>query len=379
MQNTLYASFQSKFLAKYANQHSQDSPPSKVVDNPNHLRLHSKDFVIDELPNIPDKRTAGQSSGYGSRKLIASSRDVNLHSAIDRSNGRTTGKQSPQKPQPLDGSASSKSIMQKSSDAPQGSISPGIAPMVTDLVDLGRLQIQQLVSKMISGIDSYGVHQVASSIPKSSKIDERAASSLFSSSPGLAKMLNNWGFINTPFKNRVSDEMTSAERLSPAGDGVVSPTRSVGHRTDKSRGWKRFNVTSKAETGLFLGRDGIQRSNPLSKYPFKLRAALVLSLREYFASLKRMGLDLKMVFTQKVLPDRPFEQPRSELLLEAIKQGDFLGCKQLLDQNPLLVHCFDHGGLTPLHWAALRSKHQIMLLCLSRGADVDKLDLVECK
>lgn len=50
-------------------------------------------------------------------------------------------------------------------------------------------------------------------------------------------------------------------------------------------------------------------------------------------------------------------------------QGDQAGCLDLLAGTGVDVNAADHGGMTPLHWAAIRGRVEPVRVLLARGAD----------
>ena len=55
---------------------------------------------------------------------------------------------------------------------------------------------------------------------------------------------------------------------------------------------------------------------------------------------------------------------------QAAASGDAGAVRELLDQDPMLVHSFAHSGWTPLHVAAYYGHLEVAELLLAHGADV---------
>ena len=57
-------------------------------------------------------------------------------------------------------------------------------------------------------------------------------------------------------------------------------------------------------------------------------------------------------------------------IFDAAAAGDLASVRKLLDSDPLLVHCRDRAGGTPLHRAVAASARAVVTLLLDRGADL---------
>jgi ankyrin repeat protein len=56
---------------------------------------------------------------------------------------------------------------------------------------------------------------------------------------------------------------------------------------------------------------------------------------------------------------------------DAVRNGDALKVKQLLNKNPKLVNDRDRGFFTPLHLAAYNGNEKIASMLISKGADIN--------
>ena len=56
---------------------------------------------------------------------------------------------------------------------------------------------------------------------------------------------------------------------------------------------------------------------------------------------------------------------------EAARDGDLTRVKQLIGEDPKLVHAEDDHHFTPLHWAAANGHKDVMKFLLDRGADAN--------
>jgi ankyrin repeat protein len=67
---------------------------------------------------------------------------------------------------------------------------------------------------------------------------------------------------------------------------------------------------------------------------------------------------------------------RSHDILKAVREGDPGKLQALLDRNPALVNVKDSCGYTPLHWAAVDGRKEIMEILLKKGASPRALNNV---
>lgn len=63
-----------------------------------------------------------------------------------------------------------------------------------------------------------------------------------------------------------------------------------------------------------------------------------------------------------------------ENLMTAIEKGDLEIVTSLLGDNALLVHQRDDSGATPLHYATLYARQDIVQLLIERGAEINCID-----
>jgi PhnB protein len=61
-------------------------------------------------------------------------------------------------------------------------------------------------------------------------------------------------------------------------------------------------------------------------------------------------------------------------LIEAVKQGDLESVRAILDTNGEIVNQRDESGATPIHYATLNGRRQIVRLLLERGAEINIAD-----
>jgi len=57
-------------------------------------------------------------------------------------------------------------------------------------------------------------------------------------------------------------------------------------------------------------------------------------------------------------------------MFRAVKAGDVARVKELLAQDPALVHARDGDQSTPLHWAAWKDQPEVVEVLLDAGADI---------
>ena len=64
----------------------------------------------------------------------------------------------------------------------------------------------------------------------------------------------------------------------------------------------------------------------------------------------------------------------SDDIHEAAKKGDLERIQKILDKNPELLDALDKSGFTPLHWAVIFGKKDMIEYLLKRGADIEGLN-----
>ncbi|OMJ88252.1 hypothetical protein SteCoe_9835 [Stentor coeruleus] len=109
---------------------------------------------------------------------------------------------------------------------------------------------------------------------------------------------------------------------------------------------------------------------------------MFISKRSYVHCLKKSIKELKSLNLQpqdydnieKIIPSRSYHQPHSTSFLKAIKCGAIETVRNLLRENPCLVHTYDNIGMTGLHWCALRSRTDIASILIAHRAVIDALD-----
>lgn len=62
---------------------------------------------------------------------------------------------------------------------------------------------------------------------------------------------------------------------------------------------------------------------------------------------------------------------RAQPIEEAVRKGDCAAIQQLLGREPSLAKVRDSAGYTPLHWAAIDGRKDIVALLLANGAEID--------
>ncbi len=100
-------------------------------------------------------------------------------------------------------------------------------------------------------------------------------------------------------------------------------------------------------------------------YGMKRIAACVLFFL-FIASLALSGCSARTpraVRTARDMKAQPIEK--------AVREGDCAAIQQLLNREPSLINVKDSAGYTPLHWAAIDGRKDVITLLLARGADVN--------
>ena len=64
----------------------------------------------------------------------------------------------------------------------------------------------------------------------------------------------------------------------------------------------------------------------------------------------------------------------SDDIHEAAKKGDLEKIQKILDENPEWLDALDRNGFTPLHWAVIFGKKDMIEHLIGRGADIKGLN-----
>uniref|UniRef100_A0A914BXQ7 Acyl-CoA-binding domain-containing protein 6 n=1 Tax=Acrobeloides nanus TaxID=290746 RepID=A0A914BXQ7_9BILA len=68
------------------------------------------------------------------------------------------------------------------------------------------------------------------------------------------------------------------------------------------------------------------------------------------------------------------ETSDEEKLLNAVKEGDEISVKEILDAQPELIHIKDNNVMTLLHWASDMGIHPIVQILIEKGIGVNERD-----
>jgi len=67
-------------------------------------------------------------------------------------------------------------------------------------------------------------------------------------------------------------------------------------------------------------------------------------------------------------------EPAQDDIIEASRSGDLESVQALVSADPALLDTRDADGMTPLHWAIFRERHQVAAFLLEQGADFEAVD-----
>lgn len=123
-------------------------------------------------------------------------------------------------------------------------------------------------------------------------------------------------------------------------------------------------------------------ANKLRELEHGTKEARTLACHEIFATLKNKieaRIQAIMVHMHKaqdpsplrVIEDDPKHQ-KPHVIHRAAKLGQLTLIKQLIEDEPLLVHTIDAYNQTPLVWAAAKGHHDIVTLLIAHGADINQ-------
>ncbi|MGV8122623.1 MAG: ankyrin repeat domain-containing protein [Candidatus Xenobiia bacterium LiM19] len=68
---------------------------------------------------------------------------------------------------------------------------------------------------------------------------------------------------------------------------------------------------------------------------------------------------------------RTVQDMKAQSIEKAVREGDCAAIQQLLATEPSLVKVKDSAGYTPLHWAAIDGRKDVVALLAAKGADVN--------
>lgn len=103
----------------------------------------------------------------------------------------------------------------------------------------------------------------------------------------------------------------------------------------------------------------------LKVYEKRKRAAYALFFL-FIAALVLSGCSAK---TPRVV--RTVQDMKAQPIEKAVREGDCAVIQQLLAKEPSLVKVKDSAGYTPLHWAAIDGRKDVVALLVAKGADVN--------
>lgn len=68
---------------------------------------------------------------------------------------------------------------------------------------------------------------------------------------------------------------------------------------------------------------------------------------------------------------RTAQDIKAQPIEKAVREGDCAAIQKLLSREPSLVRVRDSAGYTPLHWAAIDGRRDMVALLIAKGADVN--------
>jgi ankyrin repeat protein len=103
------------------------------------------------------------------------------------------------------------------------------------------------------------------------------------------------------------------------------------------------------------------------------KRASAIDGRAYLA-LFLLSISLLMVYGCQARAQRAVgtvRDMRAQPVEEAVRKGDCAAIQQLLGREPSLARVRDSAGYTPLHWASIDGRKDVVALLLANGAEID--------